>query len=342
MDRRQFLTAAGALMLPSASHAAAPLEARAERATAQTVRLTWTGAGAVSVLISNDPDAPRSAMRPLKTLTGAVTELAAPVSPRPYFLVRAADGRQTRVAERLLPLTGGRNFRDLGGWGTDDSRQVTWGKIYRSGVMTDLTMADIGYLQGLGVTAICDLRNPQERATEPSPFLTTGGPKVAAFVYETVSLAPFVAMTTREQAVRGFADVYVALLDRLVPHFTDLFERLADDAGPLAMNCSAGKDRTGLASALVLSALGVPRASVIADYALSQTYVPPAHYAPQFPAFAKTPWAVTKVMLGSDPEVMRRTLATIDTRWGGLLALAKARYGLTDAMCQKLRRLYLS
>nr|WP_295107550.1 tyrosine-protein phosphatase [uncultured Caulobacter sp.] len=340
MDRRLFL--AGALALAPTARAAAPLDAQATRLGPSSVRLAWTGAGAVSILASDDPEAPRSAMRPLKTLAGAMTQVTTPISPRPYFLVRAADGRQTRVAERLLPLTGGRNFRDLGGWRSVDGRQVKWGRIYRSGVMTDLTMADITYLQDLGVTVICDLRNPQERATEPSPFLKAGGPRVAAFDYETVSLAPFVAMTTREQAIQGFADAYVALLDHLAPNFTDLFARLADDAGPLAMNCSAGKDRTGLASALVLSTLGVSRATVIADYALSQTYVPPTHYASQFPAFAKTPSAVTKVILGSDPEVMRRALAVIDTRWGGPSALAKTRYGLTDAMRQELRRLYLS
>ncbi len=145
-------------------------------------------------------------MRSLKTTAGAATDLAAPVSPRPHFLVRAADGRQTRVVERLLPLTGGRNFRDLGGWRTIDGRQVKWGKIYRLGVMTKLTMADIAYLEGLGVTVICDLHSVQERATAPSPFLKTSGPKVSAFDYETVSLAPFVAMTTWEQAAQGFAD----------------------------------------------------------------------------------------------------------------------------------------
>lgn len=340
MDRRLFL--ASALALAPTARAAAPLDTQATRLGPNSVRLAWTGARAVSILISDDPDTPRAAMRPLKTLAGVTTPVAAPISPRPYFLVRAADGCQTRVAERLLPLAGGRNFRDLGGWRTADGRQVKWGKIYRSGVMTDLTMADITYLQGLDVTVICDLRNPQERTTQPSPFLKAGGPKIAAFDYETPSLASFVAMTTREQAVQGFADTYVALLDRLAPNFTDLFARLAAGAGPLAMNCSAGKDRTGLASALVLSVLGVPRATVIADYALSQTYVPPTHYTPQFPAFAKTPWAVTKVVLGSHPEVMRRALAAIDARWGGPSALAKTRYGVTDAMHKRLQRLYLN
>ncbi|MGH1559795.1 tyrosine-protein phosphatase [Caulobacter segnis] len=112
----------------------------------------------MSVFVSTDPDAPRPAIRPLGTGAGGAIDLAAPVSPRPYFLIAAADGRQVRVSERLLPLAGGHGFRDLGGWRAADGRQVRWGKIYRSGVMTDLTMADLDYLRGLGLTVICDLR----------------------------------------------------------------------------------------------------------------------------------------------------------------------------------------
>jgi protein-tyrosine phosphatase len=356
MDRRLFLTATGALALAPAANAAGALDAKIERAAPGTVRLRWTGARAVSVFVASDPAAGRATMRPLMAVAGGVADLAAPVSPRPYFLLATADGRQTRVAERLLPLVGGRNFRDLGGWRAADGRQVKWGRIYRSGVMTGLAMADITYLQQLGISVICDLRGPQERDAEPNPFLKAGGPRVAAFDYDMPSLAPFVRMTTREQAVRGFAETYVDLLGRLAPHFTDLFARLAADEGPLAMNCSAGKDRTGVASALVLSVLGVPRATVIADYALSQTYVPSTYYtgpidkgaatsgvtAQQAQAFAKTPPEVMAVVMGSDPEVMRRTLATVDARFGGPVALAKARFGLDDHKIASLRRTYLA
>jgi protein-tyrosine phosphatase len=356
MDRRLFLTTAGALALASSADAAPPLSAEARRTGPGALRLDWTGAGAVSILESADPDAPRSAMRPVKTASGASATLTAPVSPRPYFLVRAVDGRQTRVAERLLPLKGGRNFRDLGGWRAADGRQIKWGRIYRSGVMTGLTMTDIAYLRKLGITAICDLRGPAERATEPNPFLKVGGPTLAAFDYQMTSLAPFAAMTTREQAVQGFADAYVDLLDRLAPHYTDLFTRLAANEGPLAMNCSAGKDRTGVASALVLSVLGAPRATVIADYALSQVYIPPTYYTRQInkgaapsgvtdqqsQALAKTPPEVMAVIMGSDPEVMRRTLAAVDARFGGVVGLAKARYHLTDGMIATLRHTYLA
>jgi protein-tyrosine phosphatase len=142
----------------------------------------------------------------------------------------------------------------------------------------------------------------------------------------------------------------------LTPHYTDMFVRLVANEGPLAFNCSAGKDRTGMASALILSVLGVPRDTVLQDYALTEIYTPPSYYiqqmrqsgantsgvsAQQAQALAKLPPEVLQVIMGSDPEVMRRALATIDIRFGGPIALSKARFGLTDASIAKLRKAYL-
>lgn len=356
MDRRLFLTAAGALALAPAARAATALDAKAERTAPGAVRLDWTGAQAVSVLVSANPAAAKGAMRPLKTASGTSASVDAPILPRPYFLVTAADGRQARVAERLLPLEGGRNFRDLGGWRAADGRQVKWGKLYRSGVMAGLTLGDLEYLKTLGILTICDLRSPQERASEPSPFLTKPGPKVVATDYDmSASMEGLMRMKTREDALQGFADAYVGFLDMLTPHYTDLFARLVADRGPLAFNCSAGKDRTGMASALILSVLGVPRETVLADYGLTEVYTPPSYYAKlarsapaggsvtaqQMQALSKLPPEVLQVIMGSDPEVMRRALATIDAKFGGPVALTKARFGLTDAKIAKLRAAYL-
>ncbi|KRA74981.1 hypothetical protein ASD89_09375 [Caulobacter sp. Root656] len=357
MDRRLFLTAAGALALAPAAQAATGLDAKAARTAPGTVRLGWTGARAVSVFVSADPGAAKAAMRPLITASGATADLAAPVSPRPYFLVTAADGRQTRVAERLLPLEGGRNFRDLGGWRAADGRQVKWGRIYRSGVMSGLTAPDMTYLSKLGITVICDLRSPGERTAEPNPFLKAGGPEVVATDYDmSGSMASLMKLANREQAIQGFADAYVSFLDMLTPHYADMFARLVANEGPLAFNCSAGKDRTGVASALILSVLGVPRETVIADYALTQVYTPPSYYmkqmasgagtsgvsARQAQAFAKMPPEVLQVIMGSDPEVMRRALASMDVKFGGPVGMAKARLGLTDRKIAQLRGAYLA
>ncbi|CAN5506572.1 tyrosine-protein phosphatase [soil metagenome] len=361
MDRRKFLlsgVAAGGAALAPAAFAAASLEGAVTRVSGQAVRLDWNAkTKPTSVYVGSNPAATTRGLRAVKTnVVGGVVELPAAVTPRPYFLLAEKGGRQTRVAERLLPLEGGRNFRDLGGYRGAGGRQVAWGKIYRSGVMSGLTPADFDYLSALGIKVICDLRSPQERAGEPSPFLANGKAKVVSFDYDmNSSMAKLATATTRAQAIDVFASAYVDFLEMLAPHYTDLFAHLVANEGPLTLNCSAGKDRTGVGSALILSVLGVPRETIVADYALTQVYTPPSFYkkqmaggantsginAQQAQAMARLPPEVLDVILGSDPAVMRQALAAIDAKHGGPVALAKSRFGLTDGKIARLRSLYL-
>ena len=359
MDRRQFLAAtaaSGALAMAPAAFAARELDGEARRASAHLVKLDWSERSApVAIYVSSDPDAQAPLMRELRPAArGGAAPFPLAVSPRPYFLLRAPDGRQVRLAERLLPLQGGRNFRDLGGWRAADGRQVRWGRIYRSGVMSGLTPADMSYLSDLGLEVVCDLRSRQERASQPNPFLKADAPEVVGTDYDMMSMAAITRATNRAEAVAAFARSYVEFTEILTPQYTDLFARLVRRETPIAYNCSAGKDRTGVGSALILSVLGVPRETVLADYALTQVYVPPstylkaadAHSAPgvtseQAKAFMRLPREVIDVMLGSDPEVMRRALAEIDAKYGGPVELAKARYGLTDEKVAYLRAVYL-
>jgi protein-tyrosine phosphatase len=359
MDRREFLMAAvggGVLAVAPAALAKAPMSGEATRTSAEAVRLNWTEQQRpVAVLVSSDAAAPRQKMRLLKTgLQGGQVELAAPVSPRPYFLLSTPDGAQIRVAERLLPLQGGRNFRDIGGYRSADGRQVRWGRIYRSGVMSGLTEADMRYLSDLGIQTICDFRSKQERASETNAFLKASiGPPVVAVDYDMMSMAGLSQVTTRQAAIDAFATAYVQFIDMLTPQYTDMFARLKRGE-TLAFNCSAGKDRTGMGAALILSVLGVPRETVVADYALTQVYTPPSMYLARFAdapsagvpdehakAFARMPREVIEVMLGSDPAVMSKALAAIDHNFGGPVAMAKTKFGLSDADVAELRRIYL-
>jgi protein-tyrosine phosphatase len=360
MDRRTFLTAAlagGTLALTRQAFAATALDGTAVRLSDTAVRLEWTAAAErVSAFVSTDPDTPAKSLRPL-TVSGKGASIDAPVSPRPYFLLQTPDGRRTRVAERLLPLKGGRNFRDLGGYWTQDGRQVRWGRIFRSGAMTGLTAGDMDYLGKLGVAVVCDLRNPDERRTDPSPFLKAAGAEVLTHDYDlSAGLEALGRIKTREEAVGVFADTYVRFIDTLSPNYTEMFDRLVQGKAPLAMNCTAGKDRTGVGSALVLSLLGVPRETVVADYALTQVYSPPSQYsqaissgaptpgltAEQAQALARLPKDALGVIVGSDPEVMRQALAGVDRKFGGPEALAKAKFNMTDAKIARLRSLYLA
>ena len=359
LNRRAVLTALAAGTLSTAAGpllARPPLDGEVER-RGESLRLTWNAAGPTSVLVSSDPDATRARMRILEAgARGGEAAVSLPVAPRPYFLLATADGAQARIAERLLPLEGGRNFRDLGGYRSVDGRQVRWGRIFRSGVMSDLTSADLRYLRGLGVGVICDLRSRQERAKEPNPFLAAGDVPVIATDYDMSSLMGQRARPTTARAyVDGMADSYVGLTDRSSVQYTDMFARLVRGEAPLAFNCSGGKDRTGIAAALILSVLGVPRASVLHDYALTGVYLPKAEImkqlaaggskigltADQAKALMDVPPQVQAVMFSTDPVVMAEALRRMDRQFGGPVELAKQRFGLDDAKIARMRQLYL-
>lgn len=349
--------------LGSGAHGLGGLRAEAVRTAPDRVRLSWqANRGAFRVFASSDPDAPTELMRLLAArVRSGQFDASFDAEPRPYFVIESQEGHRVRVAERLLPLEGGRNFRDLGGYHAEDGRMVRWGRIYRSGVMTGLTARDLVYLAELGIESVCDLRSVDERAREPAPFKGPEAPSLAAFDYgmdQTMSsMASMFSAQTRDDAVAAFSASYVEMADFLTPHYKDMFARLLRRETPLAMNCSAGKDRTGLAAAFVLSVLGVPRDTVIADYALSEIYVPPekyiadmrepgAHSSSGVPSaladvFARMPTPVLRVLLGTDADVMRRTLAKIDADFGGPVELAKARYGLDEASVAYLRSTYL-
>ena len=354
MDRRTLLIglSSGVAVAGTQTQAASRLNAAATRLDPAKVRLTWNAsAGSARVLTSSEPNANLFAMKEIAAaVQNGLLDVAAPISPRPYFLIRTRSGGQVRIAERLLPLEGGRNFRDLGGYAAHRGKNVRWGKIYRSGVMAKFTTNDTAYLRSLGIAVICDLRSGQERSREPSALLGSNGVKTLSKDYEMgSSLNKLMAAKTKEEAVVIFGDAYIDFAQTLAPQYKEMFESLLENKAPLAVNCTAGKDRTGVASALILSVLGVDRATVVADYALSQTFVPPSYYlnqasgatAAQTSPFARLPRPVAEVILGSDPGVMQHALGRMDREFGGPVGLAKKQFGLTDAAIAKLRADYL-
>jgi protein-tyrosine phosphatase len=178
--------------------------------------------------------------------------------------------------QRIIDLEGGRNFRDLGGYAAADGRRIRWCRVFRSGVMSYLTDRDHLQLVPLGIRTVCDFRSPREREREP---IRWGAAPVQVLHWDydprEVSLRAF--MTGQEISPEASRSTMTALYRKLPKLFkiqyAALFERLAAGELPLAFNCAAGKDRTGLAAALVLTALGVAREDVMADYVLTDTAV---------------------------------------------------------------------
>ena len=321
------------------------------------VTVTWTADGPVDVLLSDDPaaDPDRMTIVSAQDTDGrhVVRDLGGIT--RPYFYLRAGDGSGQRVAVRLLPLEGGRNFRDLGGYPTLDGRRVRWGRVFRSGMMAHLTDADYDYLSALGIRVVCDFRSDTERASEPTRWRATPAIDYRTWDYRDndstggLQLGSLLAQpgVTPEQVAAAMVDSYPHIAEAHKEKYSDVFHRLAAGELPLAFNCSAGKDRAGTAAALVLSALGVPREVVVEDYALSERMVDyeaqlagSSRDAPQNASaglLAGMPVELVRPLLRSDPAYIRNTFAYLDETYGGVMGYVRSELEIDDAELADIR-----
>ena len=173
---------------------------------------------------------------------------------------------------RHLNLEGASNFRDLGGYAARDGRKVRWRQIFRSNHLGHVTEADIAILRSLGVRSAFDFRGTEERVTA---LCGIGGIAVHSLPIE-----PTVVASLRARAAAGTALSSIDALDVMrdsyrnyvrhnTPSFRALFGHLLEDRAPLVIHCTAGKDRTGFACALILHALGVSEDVIAEDYLLT-------------------------------------------------------------------------
>lgn len=263
--------------------------------------------------------------------TPVAAEVAAPQAP-----VRSPH-------QRVLPLQGGQNFRELGGYRTSDGRTVRWGLLYRSGSMHFLTTADYAYLSRLGIRTVCDFRDTRERAVGPAEWPSAGAPHVLADDYKldlsSLHLSTNGAPPTPEQARAGMIALYPQLLTTFNGQYRRMFGELLAGRAPLAFNCTAGKDRTGVAAALLLTALGVPRRTVIDDYLLSNLYYDPNKTVLKDQTAKKLlpPAGSTK---GADPSYIGAVFAVMDAHKGGAEGYLRDELGLSHADIVQLRRMY--
>ncbi|MGH2458322.1 MAG: tyrosine-protein phosphatase [Chloroflexota bacterium] len=224
----------------------------------------------------------------------------------------AAEGTRAR----RLAWEGCPNARDLGGYPTADGRQTRWGSVFRADCPSRLTDAGRAELVASGVRTIVDLRLPAELVTNPNPFASPGVSGIA-FWHESF-IDPTFTTTPSEKIT--LAGDYQRMLQRFSHRVAAIVRRIADaPEGPVLFHCWAGKDRTGLISALLLELAGVPREIVAADYALSEEYgrARAREWLEKGPGGTRAERAAELAWGRPTSEVMHETLADLDERHGG-------------------------
>ena len=177
--------------------------------------------------------------------------------------------------DRHLNLSGASNFRDLGGYPTADGRTVRWRQIFRSNHLGHLTDDDATVLRQLGVRSAFDFRGSEER--------TTAMCGMAEITVHSLPVEPTVVAALRaiaaggtplsaDHAIEVMRESYSGYVQKNTERYRTLFAHLLEDSAPLVIHCTAGKDRTGFACALILHTLGVSKDTISADYLLTNQF----------------------------------------------------------------------
>jgi protein-tyrosine phosphatase len=236
---------------------------------------------------------------------------------------------------RLVSLHGGCNFRDIGGYRTRSGATVRWGRVYRAGVLSYFTERDHGTLHGLDVRAICDLRRADEREREPTAWPHGPDQQRPTHLHwddgiNTPTVRNFAAHRpyTAAGMFDAMVDLYRVLPEWMAGRIRGLFDCVARGAVPVVVHCAAGKDRTGVAIAVLLRALDVPHETAIEDYLLTNE-------AGDFEQFLRTrhdaqlgltdvhqpllsmPDDMKRVLFGAYPEFLQAAFESIE-RLGGI------------------------
>lgn len=254
---------------------------------------------------------------------------------RSYFQLITDEGKAV-LAEQHLPMEGGYNFRDLGGIKNKDGKYIKWGKILRSDDLHNLTDSDLQYLSSIPLTSIVDFRSLEEREKAPDkipssvredyPYSINPGNLMAEIKKEGILPS---AMDTAMMDMNILLVTDTAVISR----YKEFFRLLQNENDvPLMFHCSAGKDRTGMAAALVLSALGVDEETIYKDYLLSNEYLGDkyADYIARYPHL--------EPLFKVKPEFLKAGIEKIKEEYGTVENYLK---NVLDVDTDKMKEMYL-
>ncbi len=180
------------------------------------------------------------------------------------------------MTTRIPRLEGALNFRDLGGYCAADGRSVRWKTLYRSGTTHAMTRNDVASLESSGIRYAYDFRSNNERRHYPTrltdiarlTYRFRDHDRLPGDIKRLLSSPDARADRSRQLMISTYRQLPYEFEDA----FRSLFQYLSNGDLPLVFNCTAGKDRTGVAAALVLSALGVDREAILEDYMLTEQF----------------------------------------------------------------------
>jgi protein-tyrosine phosphatase len=317
--------------------------ASADCSAATSCTITWDDPSDLTIFSGSAVDAIDHSSPGTTAPGNSVTISGLDPTTRYYFeLVPTGAKTGTIVADRSLHLESAPNARDIGGYETKDGHHVKWGVVFRSDEISKLTDTDTAKMAGFGIKIVCDFRGTSEVESRGADKVPAGaelvslpvldeGNTLAADIQDAITSKDFAAqerLLGNGKAEKILADAGPFLVSGSPARkaYTALLDRLTDPASlPALTHCTAGKDRTGWSTAVILTALGVPKATVMQDYLLTNELTKDKN--------AQTIKSVTPLM--QDPQLLVPLLEVRAEYLNGSFAEVKKKYGTFDGYLRK-------
>jgi protein-tyrosine phosphatase len=270
--------------------------------------------------------------------------LAIPTSPRVYFKLVFNKKYSIITTDRKVPMQGIFNFRDLGGYYNQENKQIQWSKLYRSGSLAMATKRDMDVLNKLDVETIIDFRTEKESYTYPNKFkapqvynLPLRGNRHDIFFNEILS-----QKMKLNDILSYDQDVFSFLLENNSDYFIKMFDILLEEKNyPIVIYCSLGKDRSAIATILILAALDVEEDIIMDDYLLSNeliNYRSLVRNADMYPIEVQE--SIT-ALFRAHKDSFKYTLELIKTNYGSIDNYLEKELNLTHKKREKLKNILL-
>ncbi len=249
------------------------------------------------------------------------------------------------MSTRIPPLEGALNFRDLGGYAAADGRSVRWRTLYRSGTTHAMTREDVASLESSGIRYAYDFRSNNERRHYPTrltdiaqvTYRYRDHDRLPGDLKRLLSSPDAHADRSRELMIATYRQLPYEFEDA----FRSLFQYLANGDLPLVFNCTAGKDRTGVAAALVLSALGVARETILEDYMMTEQFFEQSCDLMQDTAgaglFSKVNRTVWEPLMRVHPDYLNAMFDQLHESHGSVERYLQEQLGIDQLQIERLR-----
>lgn len=269
---------------------------------------------------------------------------------------------QAVVNPRVLNIEGVLNFRDIGGYRSADGRQVTWGKIFRSAQLDRLSEQGVSELAALGIKTVVDLRFSDE--TQKYPTIRSAVPNAEIISWHdeqevgsadksaAMKLAWRESLDSKDPA-RVHEAMRINYPKKLYTHraiYQKMLLRLSEGQTPLLFHCAAGKDRTGVGAALILSLLGIDDQQIIDDYLLTQNELEGRveawfaggattedNYQDFQEKLARQSSELLAPIFAADRAYIETLLEYVDSTYGSFQRYAEQKLQLDDAFIERLQ-----